>query len=266
MGHQRDPYSRLDYRRLIAWPRRIEREAPFLSQVFGQTGGVRDTPRRRLLDLGCGTGEHSYFLSEQGFDVTGVDRSAAQLSQARDRPLHEGLRFVEGDLSELASLIDGHFDGALCLGNTLPHLRSVDELSCFFAGLRQHLSQGAPFLLQILAYDKIFEQGLRHLPLNFRGPENADPNGEEIIFLRLMTPRDDGTLLFNPTTLRYRPGADPPLEVVASKNVELRGWRRGELVEQLHRAGFGDLETYGGMQYEPFDPATSSDLVLVARA
>ncbi|MBK9967495.1 MAG: hypothetical protein IPP07_22530 [Holophagales bacterium] len=48
-----DPYARLSYRRLIAWPARIQREAPFLREVLA------GAPSKRLLDLGCGTGEHA---------------------------------------------------------------------------------------------------------------------------------------------------------------------------------------------------------------
>ena len=88
-----DPYSRLSYRRLIAWPARIQREAPFLREVLA--GG----PSKRLLDLGCGTGEHARFLQEEGFEVTGVDASEAQLAQAREAG--PGPEFVKGDLAAL---------------------------------------------------------------------------------------------------------------------------------------------------------------------
>ena len=80
-----------------------------------------------------------------------------------------------------------------------------------------------------------------------------------------MDPRPDGTVLFNPTTLRYRPGESPPVEVMATRNVRLRGWRRGELEARLDAAGFGRRDLYGGMRREPYDPAASADLVIVAR-
>ena len=40
-----DPYARVEYRRLIAWPARIEREWPMLSRVLASG------PSRRVLDL-----------------------------------------------------------------------------------------------------------------------------------------------------------------------------------------------------------------------
>ena len=80
-----------------------------------------------------------------------------------------------------------------------------------------------------------------------------------------MDPRPDGTVLFNPTTLRYRPGEDPPVEVMATRNVTLRGWRRGEVEAVLDAAGFPRRDLYGGMRREAYDQAVSPDLVIVAR-
>lgn len=251
-----DIYSRLDYRRLIAWPARIEREWPFLEEVLGAG------PSRRLLDLGCGTGEHSRFLVEKGFEVVGIDASESMLAKAREEPLPPGLRFILGDLAEVESVTDGSFGGAICLGNTLPHVTARESLVRGFAGLRRRLLPGAPVLLQILNYEKIFATGQRALPLSFRDGEAA---GERIVFLRLMDPRPDGTVLFNPTSLRHRPGGDPPVEVVGSKNVHLRGWRRSEVEELLDDAGFRRRDLFGGMQREPYSDLESSDLVVVAR-
>lgn len=248
-----DPYSRLDYRRLIAWPARIEREWPFLESVLAAG------PSRRLLDLGSGTGEHARFLAAQGFEVVGVDASAAHLELAREGPPTPGVEFVLGDLADLGSLVAGEFGGAICLGNTLPHLTERERLARAFTALRRLLLPGAPLLLQVLNYDKIFAAGERALPLSFR-----EHDGERIVFLRLMDPRPDGTVWFNPTTLRYRPGEEPPVEVTATKNVRLRGWRRGELEALLDEAGFGERERFGGMRREPYAELESPDLVLVA--
>ena len=85
------------------------------------------------------------------------------------------------------------------------------------------------------------------------------------MFLRLMTPRQDGTLVFTPSTLRYRPDGDPPLEVVASRNVQLTGWRRRDLEDALEAAGFRRRELFGTVGDVAFDPARSPDLVVVAR-
>jgi SAM-dependent methyltransferase len=248
-----DPFARVDYRRLVAWPERIEREWPFLSRALGPAG--------RLLDLGSGTGEHSRFLASKGFEVVGIDSSPAMLAAATDTPRPPNLAFIEGDISDVERLTAGLFDGAICLGNTLPLLRERQSLSRLFAGLRARLRPGAPLVIQVLNYDKVIDGGQRFLPLSFR----RDQGEGEIVFLRLMTPRPDGTVVFTPATLRYRPDADPPLEVVAAHNVLLTGWRRRDLEEGLEKAGFTRREVFGTVGDVAFDPARSPDVVVVAR-
>lgn len=265
VSREPDLYSRVDYRRMIAWPARIEREWPLLEEVLA--GG----PSRRLLELGSGTGEHARFLVARGFQVVGVDASESMIAKATEEPLPAGLRFILGDLADVGDLVEGPFGGALCLGNTLPHVKDRERLLRAFRALRAHLTPGAPFLFQILNYEKIFATGQRHLPLSFRPGDDGgmDDRGTDdrgtVVFLRLMEPRPDGTVLFNPTTLAWRPGQDPPLEVVATKNVLLRGWTRRQVEELLDQAGFPHRQLYGGMQKEPYEPLESPDLVVVAR-
>ena len=182
------------------------------------------------------------------------------IAAARAEPVPENLQFVEGDLRRLADLVQGDFGGALCLGNTLPHIREAEALRDFLDGLRRCLVASAPVLIQLLNYERIFERQERYLPLNFRSDGE-----EEIVFLRLMELQDDGQVLFFPSTLRLVPGGDPPLEVKASKEVRVHGWRVEELESALAEAGFPDLRRFGDFNGGDFEPLDSRDLILVAR-
>ncbi len=254
MTGSEDKFSRLEYRRLIAWPSRIEREADLLDRV------LRSGPSSRVLDLGCGTGEHARFLAEQGYQVVGVDASESQIAAARQAAPTPGVEFLEGDLRELEGLLEGSFGGAICLGNTLPHLTSDSSLREFLAGLRAHLEAGAPLLIQLLNYERIFSRQERALPVSVRTDEEGD-----IVFLRLMNLHPDGSVTFFPSTLQLRPGQEPPLEIKASKQVRLRGWRAGELEEGLEAAGFEVTERLGAFDGSPYAAADSRDLILVAK-
>ncbi|GLH72776.1 hypothetical protein GETHLI_12780 [Geothrix limicola] len=247
-----DSYARLAYRGLIAWPERLQREAPLFQRVLGAA------PSKRVLDLGCGSGDHTRFLKALGFDVTGVDLSESQVEAARAAD-PEG-RYVQAGLTELSGKVEAGQGGAYCVGNTLPHLTEADEVRAFFAGLAACLVPGAPFLLQLLNYDRILERGERTFPVVLR-PGEAE--GEDTVFLRLMTHHGGGRLTFTPANLRYRPGKEPCLEVVAAQEVPLRGWRRAEVEGMLDAAGFTVRESLGTMTGEAWS-ATSSDLVLVA--
>ncbi len=249
-----DPYSRVDYRRFVAWPERIRREAPFLKEI------LEKAPQRSVIDLGCGTGEHSRFLAGEGFQAVGLDRSESMLAKAQEKPLGPHLRFVLGELQNVREVVPDRFGAAISLGNTLVHLTERQDLGRAFASFAQVLEAGGIFLFQILNYERIFEKNIRYLPLNFRREEDG-----EIIFVRLMEFLEEGRIRFCPTTLKYNPLADPPVQVVRSRMTHLRGWRREDLIPVLQGAGFTILSIHGDMKGGPFEPGNSHDLVLVAQ-
>ena len=205
-----DPYSRTDYRRIIAWEARIERERPFLSALLDRS------PERSVLDLGCGTGEHTAFFARQGARAVGLDRSESMLAAARDHETRGEGRFVLGSVTEASAALPGEppFGLAICLGNMLPHLRDDTGLDAMLAEVAALLVRGGHFLLQILNYRRLIDQKIRHLPVNFR----EGPEGEEIVFLRLLQPISDECLLFFPTTLVLDPNSEEPVTVLFITN------------------------------------------------
>jgi SAM-dependent methyltransferase len=253
-----DRYSKFDYSRLVNWDERLHREWPFFEAVFA------DAPSKHLLDLGSGTGEHARFLASKGFDVTGVDSSPNMLEKSRASITPgENVRFLDGDIRDLGSMFDVRFGGALCVGNALPHLSGEDDLQRLAAGLRHVLRPGAPFVLQLINYDRIEIKKERALPLSFL-PDLDNP-GATIIFLRPMELLPDGKVIFMPTTLRQRTDSEEPIELVSTRRVEIRGWRRPQIEAAFREAGFSSTEVFGSYARAPFEPAESRDVILVAR-
>ncbi len=254
-GPEDDPYSRVDYRRMVAWPRRIKREAPFLRQILA------DIPIRSVIDLGCGSGEHSRFLAAQGYSVVGLDRSESMLAKANEQPLPPNLQFLLGELQDVSILFEKHFGAAICLGNTLVHLTAEEDLRRALAGVAEILEANGVLLFQILNYEPVFEGTVRYLPLNFRQEEE----GGEAIFLRLMEPLEEDRVRFCPSTLKYDPESESPLQVIRSRRVELKGWRRKHLLPLLASVGLRVEGIHGDMEAGEFLPLRSQDLVIVAR-
>ncbi|MFG0316121.1 MAG: class I SAM-dependent methyltransferase [Planctomycetota bacterium JB042] len=255
-----DPFARLSYRRLIAWPARMRRETPFLEAALAAA------PDRSAVDLGCGPGEHARLLASWGVRTLGIDRSESMIEQARE---HEGEfgaagpRFVLGPIESLAVADDDRFGAAFSLGNVLPYLED-DELPRALAAVAAALLPGGVFAGQLLNYGPILAGEVRSLPLNVR-PDPAD-DAAEILFLRPLKPDGDGRhALFFPTTLHLVPGADPPVRIERTKEVRVRAWTWPELDAALEAAGFDERRAYGDVERAEFAPDASSDLVFTAR-
>ena len=104
--------------------RRGDRGVP-ASGLVELVEGRNALPRGRALDLGCGTGTNSIYLSQNGWSTTGVDMVPRALEVARRSAERAGVapKFVEGDVIRLRELgIDGDFNLLVDVGcfHTLP--------------------------------------------------------------------------------------------------------------------------------------------------
>ena len=69
---------------------------------------ARTPPYGRALDLGCGTGLQTVELARRGWDVVGLDNVPRAIRQARRRPATGSVKFVLGDVTDLAGAGVGH--------------------------------------------------------------------------------------------------------------------------------------------------------------
>ena len=239
---------------LVDWPARLESERPLLERVLA------GAPSRRVLDLGCGSGRHARFLAERAYEVVGLDASERAIDLAQEEPVPEGAQFILTDLGAVERSVRGHFGAALCIGNTLPYLLSTESLSRMLIGLKRRLQPGAPLLLQTLNYDRL-EVGVDSLlPTRLLAAEDGD-----LVVVRLAKPREDGIVLHTLTVLRYRPAAEPVMELLGTQRWQLPGWRRSELETILEVARFEVREVFGDMRMAAWSPEGAPELVLVAR-
>ena len=120
---------------------------------------------RRALDVACGTGTLALLLAEDGWDVTGLDSSAAMLDQADAKAENMAtcgsVTFVQGDMRELRienvelnpelvtdrsvsqfSILNSQFNLVTCVYDSLNYLLEERELAACFAGMARVLAPG----------------------------------------------------------------------------------------------------------------------------
>lgn len=104
-----------------------DKEVTFLDQVFQKY--LRGKPVR-LLDFGCGTGNHSLRLAKKGYEVVGVDLSNPMLKRAREKALDQNLKI------DFGNSFDGSesFDAIISMFAVINYFHAT-------AALKHHLSQ-----------------------------------------------------------------------------------------------------------------------------
>ena len=122
----------LAYDDAIDWKARLAREIPFLLSRLGSPDG------KRVLDLACGTGRHSFALSLEGAEVVGLDNSKTMITRAKEnaRTLKVSPKFILGEMTKFQSIADGKYDMIICLGNSLALLDDFEKTSrmlCLFS-------------------------------------------------------------------------------------------------------------------------------------
>ncbi|MBV9359194.1 MAG: class I SAM-dependent methyltransferase [Chloroflexi bacterium] len=102
--------------------------------------------RGRVLDAGCGTGEHALMAASLGLDATGVDLAANALRRAAQKALERGLtaRFLRQDARRLAEA-GVSYDTVLDCG--LFHLLAEPDRSQYVHSLRSVLPPGGRYFM-----------------------------------------------------------------------------------------------------------------------
>jgi SAM-dependent methyltransferase len=103
-----------------------------------------------ILDIGCGTGQHTLRFTERGHRAVGIDVSGGMLERARTKSRELGLdiEFHKQDMREME--LDSTFDCAICLFGAFARLYTSQDISIFFHRLGKFLRPGGLMVLDFV--------------------------------------------------------------------------------------------------------------------
>jgi SAM-dependent methyltransferase len=213
---------------------------------------ANETPRVRVLDLGCGTGRLALGLAAAGHRVTGLDPAAASLAAARAKPNADTVTWVEGTT---ASLQPGGFDLALMTRHVAQFFVEDDAWATTLRELHDALVPGARLVFD--SRDPRARAWDRWTPEESRSTIEL-PDGTEVEFFTEVT-AEDGDVVSFATHYRFDDGTP------RTSTADLRFRSEGELRASLAAAGFSIRAVYGGWERQPVGAADGELLVVAER-
>jgi glycine/sarcosine N-methyltransferase len=192
--------------------------------------------------------------------VTGADFSLGMIERARvnAQAPQAAVRFEQAGFGELESAFGrDQFDAILCLGNSLPHVLTGEQVAATLTDFATSLRPGGLVIIQNRNFDLVMAQRMRWME-----PQAAREGQVEWLFLRFYDFNQDGLITFNILTLRREDGN---AWTQSTHSTRLRPLPADEMRSALSKAGFPSTTFYGDMQGNPFDTATSGNLIACAR-
>ncbi|MDQ0351087.1 2-polyprenyl-3-methyl-5-hydroxy-6-metoxy-1,4-benzoquinol methylase [Alkalibacillus filiformis] len=101
-----------------------------------------------LLDVGCGTGEVSVRLAEQGYEVTAFDQSEEMIDHARAKMEHDQeIQFLKADATDFK--LNKNFDVVVSYCDVVNYLTEENSLTKAFNQIYDHLTDDGVFIFDI---------------------------------------------------------------------------------------------------------------------
>ncbi|MBI3794059.1 MAG: class I SAM-dependent methyltransferase [Nitrospinae bacterium] len=151
------------------------------NRAFFAARGITPRGSGAALDLGCGSGFQTIPLAQSGFAVTAIDLSEKLLEELKTSGVGLNIKIVRDNLLNFSRHTTGLVELAVCMGDTLTHLSSVDEIKRLISDIHGRLEDGG------------------RLVLTFRNFTGELPHGE-----RLIPVRSDDSAIFS-CFLEYEP-------------------------------------------------------------
>ena len=256
-----DDFSQ-DYDLFVDWESRLAVEMPFIEKHLKQLKTQR-AHSLRVLDAACGSGMHTIEIAKRGYSASGADLSPKMIHKAIGNARDAGVNvnFQESTFGNLAHAFKNDpgfpFDLIICLGNSLPHLLSLEQIQEALIDFANCMSQGGLLILQNRNFNAVTKNKDRWIE-----PKSRRIGKEEWIFLRFYDFDSDGLITFNIVRLHRTNSNNWQQRISITRLYPLM---QNDLARLMRNSGFSEISYFGIMDEIPFNPSSSENLVVVAR-
>lgn len=202
----------------------------------------------RILDLAAGTGNQILPLFQSGYQVYAVEYDQemhTRLLMKMDGKVPSD-QIILGDMRHVEQYFPtASFDTIYCIGNSLVHLSSLNEIRDLLRKTYARLKTGGTVIIQVINYDRILEKRITSLPTIIN---REDPN-EQVEFTRDYTIVNSHKVLFKTRLTVYQENV--PVQEITGE-VPLYPLSSEDLNLALEDAGFKQIRFYGSFKEEAY--------------
>jgi len=230
-----------EYNSYIIEEEKFRREADCYAGIFSEH------EVESVHDCACGTGRHTTYFAEWGYDAEGSDLSDGMLEQARERAREKGLdvRFFQAAFHELGDRAGRRYDGILCAGLGIAHLTKESELVRALENIYSIMNPGGVAIFENPPVDKLVDG---EEPVHFGPLRVAQEDEQDLLNFRILSRTGEHTLTYGVVVLRQGENGDWDYEV---RSFPLRMGITVTLERLLPEVGFREVEVRGSVEFLP---------------
>lgn len=101
---------------------------------------------KKILELGCGSGSHAYYLTKNGYKVTGVELSKAMFEIALNKKI-KNFDLVNSNIIDFRSSIN--FDVVISMFHVISYINNNNDILKCFRNTANNLKKGGLFLFDV---------------------------------------------------------------------------------------------------------------------
>ncbi|MFX1534863.1 MAG: class I SAM-dependent DNA methyltransferase [Promethearchaeota archaeon] len=127
------------YYDLIYNDKDYKNEVTFIEDIFKNTHKPK-----KILELGCGTGNYTQILLERGYEITGVDISENMLEIAKEKCT---CNFIRGSIRDIS--INDRFDACIAMFAVMGYITENSDIVKVLNNIRRHLKPNGLFVFDV---------------------------------------------------------------------------------------------------------------------
>ena len=223
----------------ILYQNRDEKEAENFIQNLSQFFKKED----KIIDIACGAGRHTLFLSELGYHTTGIDLSQESIKSAKEKS-KDKIPFEVWDMRKCYKKQE--FDVALNLFTSFGYFNNKEDDFSAIKAMSENLKNDGILIIDFLNSKKVIS--------NLIKTETKEINGVQFNISRKV---EDGFIIKN---IEVNHNEDR-----FSFQEKVKALTKENFSEILTFAGLQIIDTFGNYKLDEFNHQTSDRLIIIAK-